>query len=928
MSIFNNKSSSVSSEGDLILYNLCCEYKKNPLGIGESVPRLSWKSSSGKRGVIQEAYRILVSTNEKKLAEDDGEIWDSGWVESEKSLNIPFGGKPAKSSTKYYWKVMIRDRDHRESGWSRIAFWTTAIVDQGWEGIWIGSSQYRPRKIPSLTALLRIPETVSILPTRKRFLPIFRKNFILNNSIRRAQVSICGLGQYELSVNGCKAGNNFLDPAWSVYEKTLYYNTFDITSLLVKGENTFGVMLGKGFYNTRGDRRTHAVYNDGELKLILQCSITYEDGSTVQVVSDRTWRTTEGPVSHSAILAGEDYDARRLPESWNRKGFDDSNWEEVLAAGIPSGELKPVQSLPMKELEIFKAAKIDTLPGGLYVYDFGQNASSIPRLRIRGRAGQKIRIKPAEQRHNQTKRTNNGTGKVNQAGVGLRNHYEYTLSGRDVEEWQPQFTYGGFQYLQVSGAVPSETANPNGLPVIESLESVHVRNEAPPAGSFECSNPLFNRIDEVIDRSVCSNLGHVLTDCPHREKLGWLETSYLMGPSISRRYDISRLYTKITGDIRDSREENGKIFTVAPNYPLFVGGFRYTPEWGAAGVILPWQLYKWYGDEQVLAENYSTMKGFVDYMESGAVDLVPVDGLGDWFDYGHGKTLGASKYTPTKLTAMATFYRCTTVLIQAALVLGKDEESRQYGDLAVRIKAGFNEKYFNGKDQYSNNGSPQTANAIALSTGISEDTYREDITGMIVKDMESRGYQQTSGDVGFYYLIDALAKAGLHDLIYENTNRREEGSYGFIIDRGWNSMPEAWNAHTGVSMNHCMLGHIQKWFYHDLLGIKQSEMSTGFKDIVICPAFPNKLDRVKGHYESVYGRIRVEWEKTDGNISLKTEIPSNTRAIVSIPAISLSGLRERGVSLDKAMGIKQRTLQNGRAHIRIGSGSYHFTSEI
>ena len=903
-----NQPSSQSAKQNLeILYDLRCEHGENPTGIHADFPRLSWKIGSASRGMRQTAYRILVAYSEQQLDEEAGEVWDSGWIKSEQSLNVRFEENPLIPIEKYYWKVKIRDQKDREFPWSEHACWTTGKRNQDWGGVWIGRGE----------------------PVEEdEGLPIFRKDFTITKPVCRSQISVCGLGQYVLSLNGKQVGDDFLAPAWSVYEKTVYYNTFDPTELLQNGENTFGIMLGKGFYNTQGDRRIHGVQTRGALKLIFECTFFHDDGSTTKIVSDTSWKNTAGPISHSAILAGEDHDARRLPESWDKPGFNDSSWSNSRDVPSPSGQLKPSISPPMREFESYAPSKIEALEGGDYIYDFGQNISAIPHLKTNGRAGQKIRITPAEQRHGQDDRTNNGKGSVNQAGVGSNNYYEYTRSGDGLEEWKPRFTYGGFQYLQISGAVPATHPNPSNLPVIEVLESIHIRNSTPEAGLFECSNPLFNRIDKLIDLAVRSNFSHVLTDCPTREKLGWLEAAYLMGPAISRRYDLIEFYAKITKDIRDAQEEDGRIFTVAPNYPYFKGGFRYSPEWGAAGVILPWQLYHWYGDEQFLAENYRMMKGFVDYLETHSTGLVPESGLGDWFDYGHGKTLGAAVFTPPELTAMASFFQCASIMAEGAEVLGLSDDFRRYGELAVQIKTAFNKKFFNGKNEYENNGSPQTANAMALSIGLVDEEFREAVVQFVVDDLKKRNYQQTAGDIGFYYLVDALAEAGLHDVLYENVNRHEEGSYGFILDHGWNSMPEAWDAHTEASMNHCMLGHIQKWFYHGLLGIHQTSDSTAFKKILIAPAFPKKLNQVCGYYDSIYGRIVVEWKRGNSILSLNIEIPPNTEALVYLPATAISCLAEGGKSLDQTEAVQLVGLEKGQAKIRIESGRYSFTSKL
>lgn len=749
-------------------------------------------------------------------------------------------------------------------------------------------------------------------PEATQGLPVFRKTFQVGRGLEHALVAVTGLGHYELRVNGSKVGDHFLSPAWSVYETTAYYDTFDITTLLKPGQNEFKIMLGKGFYNTRGDRRVHGVNSNGQLMAILEADLEFTDGNNLLIKTDGTWEAAAGPVTHSAILAGEDYDATRSASM---------QWSKAVTTSNPAA-LLPAESPPMKLFErLSPIGPPDEPQPGIFIYDFGQNLSAIPSIQVHGPRGSKVRLTPAEQRHGQSDRHNNGKGRVNQGGVGSPNYYEYTLNGAGKENWQPQFTYGGFQYLEVTGAVPAGHPNPGNLPVVEKIESVHVRSSAESVGAFACSNPLFNRINEVIDRAVKSNLAHVLTDCPTREKLGWLEVAYLMGPSISRNYDVSRLYAKITRDIRDSQQEDGAILTVAPAYPQFKGGFRYTPEWGAAGVVLPWQLYRWYEDTETLKDNLPAMKAFVQYMEQTSNDLVPLAGLGDWYDYGHGKRSGPAKFTPATLTAMATFYLCADIVSKACAVMGESAEAASYHALAEKIRTAFNEKFYTGNGTYQNHGSPQTANAMALVTGLCATGEEQAVLGAILSDLKKRNYQQTAGDVGFHYLIEALGRYGQHQAIERILNRREEGSYGFIIDRGWHALPEAWDANTNASMNHCMLGHAQQWFSMDLLGIRQEEDSAGFKKIIIKPAFDTSVVWARGHYDSINGRIAVAWEKKDAFLHLDLHIPGDSTATIYLPGkVTAEALPPGDVSL---IGKQENTfvygLEGGRYRLQVAS---------
>ncbi|MFO1492268.1 MAG: family 78 glycoside hydrolase catalytic domain [Kiritimatiellia bacterium] len=745
--------------------------------------------------------------------------------------------------------------------------------------------------------------------------------------LRRAVVHVCGLGHHDLFLNGRKVGDHFLDPAWTVFEKTLFYSSHDITAQLKQGGNAFGVMLGKGFYNTAGDRRVHGVNADRPLKLILQAHLFYEDGSQQVVASDAVWRATPGPITHSAILGGEDYDARAMPDGWDMPGFADSGWRPAVPAEGPGGELRSAITPPIKKFDVFKTVRIDEPEPGVFVYDLGQNASAIPRLRVAGPAGRKIKLTPAEQRHGMTPRRNDGRGLVNPAGVGHPNYWEYTLRGGAPETWEPQFNYSGFQYLQVEGAVPEGHPNPQNLPVIQELVSVHVRSSAATVGRFETSEPMLNAIDRNIDWAVRSNLSHVLTDCPHREKLGWLEVAYLMGPSIAGRYDLSGLYAKIARDCRDSQRADGRVPTVAPAYPNFGDNpFTYTPEWGAAAVVVPWQVHRWYGDTEVLAANFDAMRGFVRYMRDTATDLVPIAGLGDWYDYNTGGSNGPSQFTPPALSAMATFYRSARIVADTAGLLGKAAEQREFSELADRIRDAFNAKFFDGSAEYKNSGSPQCANSMALVLGLVPPGREAAVLDRVIADLRARGNQQTAGDVGFTYLIEALERHGRHDVLHDIVSRTEMGSYGFIINNGWTAMPEAWDANTGASMNHCMLGHIQQWFLGSLAGIRPEPLAPGFSRFVISPEPVGTLTSARGEYQSVRGRIASAWEIADGRFKLAVTVPANTTAEVFIPAAAPGDVHESGGPAASAPGVKFLRLDKGKAVFEVGSGRYEFTS--
>lgn len=897
-----------SERSALSVDSLRCEYLTDPLGIDASRPRLSWVIHSARPGVCQSAYQILVASSEQRLAESRADIWNSGKVPSGVSVNVEYAGPPLKSATSYFWKVRVWDRLGRRSGWSRPACWTTGLLnEEDWKAEWIQAPQ---------------PQS-SLYP-----LPIFRRSFVVKAGIQKAFVFVSGLGHYELYLNGGKVGEHFLSPAWSVYERTVYYNALDITDALREGSNAFGVMLGKGFYNTKGDRRIHFVKADRPLKLILQARIVYKDGSEQIVCTDDSWKWTGGPYLHNAILGGSSYDARRLPAGWAEPGFDDSQWSPVERTDGPGGRLSASMFPPMKTVRIFKPVRIEEPEPGFFVYDFGQNTSFVPRITVVGPAGSTVRMTPAEQRHGQSGNTNDGRGRVNQAGIGKPNYWEYTLRGDGEEIWTDAFCYTGFQYLEISGAVPEGFPNPSGLPVVRDLSAVQVRNASERVGTFACSKTLFNEIDRLIDWAVQSNMAHVLTDCPQREKLGWLEQTYLMGPSIFWNYDAAAYFRKIARDIRDSQDLSGQIFTVAPSFPVFQGAYQYSPEWGAAGVFVPWLTFQWYNDRRILEENYEMMKRFVDWMEATSDNLLPLAGLGDWYDYGHGQSLGPSRFTPKTLTAAAIFFGCAQTLADAAGVLGKTEDVRRYSGLCEKIRNRFNSEFFDGRAVYQNFGSPQTANAMALVFSLPPQEARSSVLETLVEDLRQRNWQQTAGDIGFSYLVRALMEAGRSDVLYRIASRTDVGSYGWILRQGWTSLPEAWDATTTSSMNHLMLGHIQQWFQQSLVGIQPHPDVPGFQKFLVRPEPAGNLQWCQGSYRSLYGVIEVSWFRREKEFVLELTVPCNTTAQVVLPAENPDQIHLNGSPLRQSQDVSFIRIQDGRAEMLVQPGRYRFQSNL
>lgn len=723
--------------------------------------------------------------------------------------------------------------------------------------------------------------------------PLIRKEFTLPAAPARAVMRIVGLGHFHVRVNGKLAGDAVIHQPWSQYDKTIYFEELNIAPLLREGENAIGIMLGNSFwYNPpapagryhKGGAETN--YGPPQFLLYVDAAIESADGAKDRLVSDTSWKTTAGPVTFSHVYGGEDYDARLEPAGWDQPGFDAAGWDAALPASPPAGKLEKQFWSPLRGKETFAPRQVAasgpamvqgqdgvSRPAVFHVF-FGQNCSGILRFTVEGHSGQSFTTIPSEYRTEK--------GEFMKPRWGNPVSFRYTLKGGEPETHQWLFHYSGFQAIEVTGAVPEGEANPGGLPVLKKLELVHVRTDLPEVGRFETSSRLYNDTHRLIDWAMRSNMTYVMTDCPHREKLGWLECAHLLVGSFAYRYDCRDWLAKIAGDIREAQEPSGRILTVAPSYPekRFPGAFHWTVEWGAAGVLLPWQHYTWYGDAPILRDNYECMRRFVDYVASASKEGIAPGGLGDWYDYGHGKPPGPSRFTPVELTATAVQIMCIDAVIGAATALQRSDDVQRYRELREKTAASYLKKFYNPQQHvFEHKDSCQCANTISLVAGVVPEQERPKVLSAVIADLEKRGWQQTPGDVGHLYFIRALADEGRSDVLHRVYSRDGLGSYGGILKKGLTALPETWDAMNDgyQSHNHCMLGHAMEWYYGYVAGIRQQPGGVGWKRILIAPE-PGPLTRCQAAFDSPAGRITSRWTVTDGRFHLDTEVPAGVTA--------------------------------------------------
>ena len=889
----------------LTVKNLTCEQAGMPAGIETAAPALGWQIVSDGRNVLQKAYQVIVAGRPEVLSTGEGDCWNSGKVVSGNSILVIYEGKPLQPATTYYWKVKIWDNYGNESAWSEPQTWQMGLLSvDDWDGAqWIALQEQpvEQRINPGIKG-----EGNPSMGDMKNLLPLFRREFQVEKPLKKATAFISGLGQFEMFMNGAKVGDHFLDPGWTKYDKQALYVTFDITTYLREGANVCGIMLGNGFYHSPRERYVRGVFSHGYPKTICRILLEYADGSMAGLITDDSWKTASSPITFSSIYGGESYDAQLEQAGWDQAGFDDSRWQQALIVGGPP-QLCSQTAMPLRIMDVFEPQTIFQTKTGEWVYDLGQNASGVIRVSVQGKKGQAIQVWPGE--------LIDDDGFVDQNATGGPYWFGYTLAGQGEETWQPRFSYYGFRYLMLKNAVPPGVPNPHHLPVVSRLQGLHCRNSAPVSGTFVCSNELFNRIFHLIDWSIRSNMVSVITDCPHREKLGWLEVAHLMGNAIQYNYNVNRLFIKIMDDMRTAQNPNGFVPNFVPDIYVSARGFRDSPEWGSAYVILPWYFYQWYGDKRPLQNHYEDMKRYVGYLTSKAGNHIVSYGLGDWFDLGP-KPPAESQLTSKGLTATAIYYYDVTIMRQAAELLGMSDDESYFSELASHIKAAFNRQFYNSDTQQYDTGS-QTANAMALYMHLAEPENRQAVFNNILKDIESRDYGITPGDIGFRYLLRVLEDENASETIFKINNRDDVPGYGYQLAHGATALTESWAALRFVSNNHCMLGHLMEWFYSGLAGIRQAEHSTAYREIVIKPTVAGDITHVSATYECPYGKIVSDWKKEGEIFNLHIEIPANTTARIVFPGKRPEYLTENNQKR------KVKTAKDGS--VKIGSGQYHFS---
>jgi alpha-L-rhamnosidase len=854
--------------------NLRCEYLKNPVGIDVLKPRFSWIIENPARGEGQSAYELLVASASELLSRNQGDQWDSGKVSSEDSAQVVYAGKALESGQTYYWKVRFWNQDGHESEYSPPARFGMGLLSRDeWKGQWIGGANQ------------------------------LRTEFQIPDAVTRARAYICGVGYYELRINGRKVGKKVLDPAWTTFDKRDLYSTYDVTRYLERGGNAVGFMLGEGWYKSRA--------------LIFQLNIELPNGKTMSVASTPAWKAKDGPITSDSVWDGETYDARLETPGWDRPGFDDTGWSAAKAIEGPKGVLSTEMMPAIRVTDTLVPVKMTNPKPGVYVFDMGQNMSGWAQLRVRGPRGAAVKLRFAELVFDD--------GNINRENIRTAKSRDiYTLRGEGEEIYEPRFTYHGFRYVEVTGFP--------GTPSLDSIRGRVVHTAVETTGSFVASKQILNQIQKLVYWSQLTNLFSVPTDCDQRnERMGWMGDAQVTAEEAMMNFDMAAFYTNFVRDIRDAQKPDGEVPDTVPHG---YGQYPADPAWGTAYPLLCWYMWEQYGDRRILEENYDGLKKYVEFLRSKAADnVLRYSYYGDWV---------AIEHTPGAVISDFYFYYDTRILANVAKILGKTEDAATYSSQASEIKQGFNKAFYNPETGDYANGS-QTAQALPLFLDLVSDLHLpSDYNPVLAHLTNDITYGQnthlTTGFIGVKYLLPVLTGYGRSDLAYKLATQTTYPSWGYMIERGATTLWELWQEETGPSMNshdHIMFGSVGAWFYTALGGINLSPDGAGYRHIRIEPNMVEDLHAASATMETIRGRVSSTWARMDDGSTLEVDVPAGSDAVVVVPKPQeITGVIvresdkvvwENGKYVPGDPGIRSASSEkDGRVVFAVSSGHYAF----
>ncbi|EDM35463.1 rhamnosidase A [Pedobacter sp. BAL39] len=881
----------------LSVADLRVEYLENPLGLETRQPRLSWKIQSSKRNTVQRAYEIRVAEEIRTLSTGKNISWNSTLQQDSQSIQIPYSGTPLQDGSRYYWQVRVRDNYGRTSKWSAINFWQMGMKASSWTAKWISAVD---------------GDTLHNSP-------LFRKTFSNTKTVKAATAYITAKGLYEASINGQKIGDRYFAPGWTSYAKRLQYQVYDVTSLLKKGDNVVGAVLGDGWYRGNIGFANQFNFYGTKRSLLLQLSIEYTDGTTALVQTDESWHTSYGPIISSDIYGGEQYDSRLEKKGWATAAYvEDASWKNVTVLDESKGELTSTLGPPVKKHEVFKALKIFRTPKGELVADFGQNLVGWLQIKTHGAAGTTIKVSHAEVLD---KEGNFYTANLRSA----KQQNSYILDGRPEQVFEPHFTFQGFRYIKLEGMEKE--------PALADLNAVALYSDMPETGTLTTDHPLLNQLQHNIQWGQKGNFLDVPTDCPQRdERLGWTGDAQAFYQTAAYNMDVSAFFSKWMKDVSAEQLKSGAVTHVVPN--VLGQGWSGAAGWGDVSTIIPWGMYTAYGDQRILEEQYDSMKGWVDYMTAHTKDQLWNTGshFGDWLFYRpEDDNDGRAAVTDKHLIAQTFYAHSTQILVSTATLLGKKDDAAKYSALLSGIKAAFMKEYATPNGRLVSG--TQTAYVLALQFDLFPENLRAQAAERLANNVHDYGNHLTTGFLGTPYLCHVLSRFGYTDVAYQLLLQESYPSWLYPVKKGATTIWERWDGikedgtFQTVSMNsfnHYAYGAIGDWMYRNMAGIKPAEGTAGYKSIVIAPQPGGNIRRVAGGLDTPYGLVKSSWRLEDGLMKMEVVVPVNTTATIVLPKAAGKQVRETGMELIKVAGISAITNASKDLSLKTGSGTYHF----
>jgi alpha-L-rhamnosidase len=841
----------LASVGHLAAQNITdlrCEHLSNPLGIDAPAPRLTWRMDDTRQGARQTAYRILADVDSAAVAGGRAAAWDSGRREGGDAL-VVWDGEKLSPRTRYWWRVQVWDKDGVQLD-SPVMWFETGMMGGNWRGTWIGDGRDREYK-PA---------------------PYFRKEFDASGPVVSARAYIAAAGLYELSLNGKKVGDHLLDPMYTRFDRRTLYVVHDVTEQLQQGRNAIGVLLGNGWYN----HQSMAVWDFHNAPwrnrpgFCFELHITYADGSSRVVVSERDWKTSSGPLLLNSIYTAEHYDARLEMPGWNMPGFDDAKWRGVRYRPAPSTNIVAQQTVPIRAVEEFPTRSMKKFDDRTYVFDMGQNMSGVTRVRIAGEEGTVVKIAHGERL---TKEGRLDLSNIDVYYRGDKNAEPFqtdilTLSGRGEDNFTARFNYKGFRYVEVTSDKPLELTP-------ESITALFVHSDVEPVGTISTSSDLVNGLWRATNYAYLSNLMGYPTDCPQREKNGWTGDGHLAIETALYNFDGITVYEKWLADHRDEQQPNGVLPDIVPT-----GGWGYGTanglDWTSTIAIIPWEVYMFYGDSKLLRDCYDNIKRYVDYVTGISRGFLTTFGRGDWVPVSVGSNL--------ELTSSTYFFVDAQILARAAAMFGFEEDHRKYSALAVNIRKAINDKYLDREKGVYADGT-QTELSVPLHWGVVPEDMKAVVAANLNRKVEEADFHLDVGVLGCKALLNALNDNGYQETAWKVATQDTFPSWGWWVVNGATTLLENWDlqATRDISDNHMMFGEIGGWFFKGAGGINPDPEKPGFRNTLLAPYFPEGLDRFEASHLSPYGTIVSKWERRRNRVTYTVTVPANSTATLTLP---------------------------------------------